>query len=116
MAKFLNFFPRQVYMGDGAGSSTVFSPIFDVSDVESITWETRVYAESVTTLTGKVTLQDSDDPSETFNAMAAGTLNITGGPALYTGSVGTPKRFLRAKLEVTQGGFIQLNFVGRGFC
>src|SRR5687768_15713187 len=52
MAKFLSFFPRNVYMGDSEGSGTVYSDVFDVADGQIVRWEGRIWSKSLLSLTG----------------------------------------------------------------
>jgi hypothetical protein len=118
VAKFLHFFPRQTYAGDSsANPTTYYSDIYDVHDAESIYWEVRWFARSVNTVTGTFTLEHTDDISASAFSTYQGSITFSGAPGLVSGSsANIPRRYMRAKLDMTNGQYATVSFIGRAFC
>jgi len=117
MAQFMNFFARQMVMGNGGASGVIYSDIFESSPVQSIVPELRVYTCSAagSILTG--TLQHTDDPNGTWTTYATEILQTGTGIHTGTGLTGAvPKRFMRGELKVPQGVYMMVHFNARGFC
>jgi hypothetical protein len=118
MAKFMNFFPRQMVMGNpaGSGSGTFYSDIYDASDVKAIRYELRSYAAS-SGATCVATLEQNDK-AELLTADWSTYIapSLTGVDLVAADESATPKRFLRVKLTVKEGAFLMIHFNVRGFC
>lgn len=117
MARFLNFFPRQMMMGDASASGTIYSDIYDVREVANVTTELRLYTSSGAGAVS-VQLEQSDDPTlSTAGWSNYGTALTKTGGGLVIGTVGTvPGRFLRAKIQAAAGSYVLMHFTARGFC
>ncbi len=116
MAKILTFFPRQVVIGNPSSSGTYYSEVFDVSDAAELYWEFRLHATHATGYTGTVQLEDTEEPSMSGFASYGSTISVSGAANTVSGSSSTiPKRYMRAKLTVSNGGTIAVSFVGRSF-
>lgn len=115
MAQFIMFFPRQVVQGNSASSATIYSDVFDVSEVSNMEAELSVYALSGTSPSCTGTIEETEDPS--FDSWSSyGSVNrSTSGTSTGTFS-NPPRRFIRGKLEVSTADILTVKFTARGFC
>ncbi|SRR6266511_3219852 len=121
MAQFMNFFPRQMVMGNTSPTSgQLYSDIFEASPVAQLMPELRVYACSGTGAVCTVKIEDTDDPNGTWSGYAdsSGIISRTG-TGITTGAgmiLTVPRRFLRAQVNVSPGSYMVMHFNARGFC
>ena len=117
MAQFVQFFSRQAIAGNASSSGTIYSDIFDVAGVRNVDLELRLFTFSGSGVDPQVaaTIEQTPDPSfaqtwSTYTGLA-GT-----GVATYSGVfTTTPKRFVRAKLDISAGSVSIVSFQARGF-
>ncbi len=118
MAKFLNFFPRQTFIGNPSTSGTYYSDVFDAADAAEVYWELKLHSTSATGDTCTALLEHTDDPSMSGFGDYGAAIVVSGStiPTLIRGSSSTiPKRYMRTKLSVSTGGLMTVSFVGRCF-
>jgi hypothetical protein len=113
MARVISFFPRGALVGAG----TIFSEIFDVTELSVIVAQLRSVSSSTTTaITGS--LEETSDPTLEGGGWAqlGSNINITPGSVnLNRGTFTNPLRFIRAKIVMpaTTTAVIYLEGVGR---
>src|SRR2546425_9645302 len=117
MARAINFFPKQVYMG-GASNLVNLSEIFEVTEEYQIDLlELRVWATNPSTMVVTGTIVTTSDPTflDAVWKTVSGTFTLSGaGIALVTTLAGF-QRFVRAKLDIPASGFacVCMNAVAR---
>lgn len=109
MARAINFFPRQMYMGHGAGGGSYvsLSEIFEITEEGQLDVELRVYASNpnIQTISGYV--DTTSDPTFVDAAWKQVTSFPRSGTGISTATGLTGLgRFVRAKIEVPVTGFI----------
>lgn len=108
MARAINFFPKQVYMGGGNSNVVNLSEIFEITEESQIDLlELRVWAANPYTLVVTGSIVTTSDPSFVDAAWktVSGTFTQTGsGIATVTALTGLG-RFVRAKLDVPASGY-----------
>jgi hypothetical protein len=118
MAQFVSFFHRQMIMGNAAGSATIYSDIYDVSDATMMIAELRAYAGSGGTPSNSVTgtIEQTSDSSFAATWSTYGSLSQTGVGTATSTITTAPLRYVRAKLEMAAGGFMMVHFNARANC
>jgi hypothetical protein len=107
MARIIEFFPRQLYMGHANASLAMTSEPFDIGDIETLAVELRVFGtQPVTGLltTAQIwTTADSTFLDASWKQVSSNMIQVGTGVSLATFS--GLQRFVRAKLEVPTTGF-----------
>lgn len=108
MARAINFFPKQVYMGGGNSNIVSLSDIFEITEEYQIDLlELRVWAANPYTLvvTGSiVTTSDPLFPDAAWKTLSGTFTQAGSGITTVTGLTGLG-RFVRAKLDIPATGY-----------
>lgn len=117
MAKFLNFFPRQM-VGGGTAVTSLYSAPVEVGEATSVEAELRIFAASgmgINFVSGII--ETTYDPFLVAGWADYGTAcsgSVAGNYPVTTASA--PKRFARARVVMPSGGFAMVSFSARAFC
>ena len=113
----IRFFPRQAVVGNVSAANSIYSPVFEVVNVDTLFVETRIYSASVATADATVIIQETTDPTLGDDSWTSlGTASHDNGAGATKTTLTNPLRFVRAKLTVTadESMVVAVEAVGRG--
>lgn len=107
MARVISFFPKQTFIGGPAGSITVASEVFEVTNENRLDIELRVYGTNPATTTVTGTLETTSDSTFVDAAwkQVASTFTVGPGAGITSTALSGLGQFVRAKMTVSTTGF-----------
>lgn len=116
-SRVIRFLPRQSVAGNDTSAVGLFSEIFDVTDLETLVVETRVYSAEPATAAITVSIEETSDPAfALWTELGTASVTASSGVGRTKTTLSNPTRFVRAKYTVAADAVMvaSIETVGRG--
>lgn len=115
----IRFLPRQVLAGNasGFGEKDVYSPVFEVTNSDTLLVETQVYSADPATAELVVSIEETSDPTlgdNTSTELGTASVTASAGVGRAKATLDNPLRFVRAKITLDQAATVTVGIEGLG--
>lgn len=113
MGQFIEFFPRQAVVGNGAGNVTIRTSVVDVSDYDKLDIEMEGYTfGSGAAISGQI--EATDRPCMSGFGPITPAIGLSG-VGTVSGTGLTIERFVRGAITIPAGQVAMISFRGRAY-